>query len=108
MKLRAIAARSHHQDRSPQFERGIRGILRGACSLVEEGHTQMREYGWGDHTVLDLLYAWSEEPFEEHRQRYLDNARAQLRALERAWADVTAGYAEAMATQSSPIDQEQP
>lgn len=37
------------------FVKGLWGVMKGGISLVEEGHTPMREYGYGDHTVLDLL-----------------------------------------------------
>jgi hypothetical protein len=34
--------------------------MKGGVSLVEDGHTQMWEYGWGDHTVFDLLKIFSQ------------------------------------------------
>jgi hypothetical protein len=63
-------------------------------SLVEEGDTHLLEYGWQDHTVLDLLYYWSQEPIENNRGRYVRNAKAQLGCIQMAWKDVTDGYAE--------------
>lgn len=74
------------------FHKGIWGVLKGGLSAYEEGHTPMREYGWGDHTVLDLLYKWSQEPVSENRERYLHNAREQLRAIQAAWNDAVKGY----------------
>lgn len=79
-------------DKRDRFVNGILGLLKGALSLSEEGHTPMKEYGSGDHTVLDLLYMWSRSPVSLNRDRYLGNAREQLHALERAWQDVTKGY----------------
>src|ERR1019366_6824744 len=35
------------------FVKGLWGVMKGGMSLVEVGNTPMREYGLGDHTVLD-------------------------------------------------------
>ena len=77
-----------------KFQKGVWGLMKGGLSFVEEGHSRMGEYGAMDHTVLDLLYAWSQQPISNNRARYLKNARQQLNAIERAWQDVAEGYAE--------------
>jgi len=76
------------------FVQGLWGVMKGGISLVEEGHTPMREYGWGDHTVLDLLKSFSQRsPASHYRERYIRSARRQLLAIEAAWKDATKGYA---------------
>ena len=76
------------------FQKGIWGLMRGGMSLTEEGHTRMQDYGWGDHTVLDLLYHWYDLPLDQTRERYIRNAKEQLASLQRAWEDVVKGYAD--------------
>ncbi|MGO9094077.1 MAG: hypothetical protein ACLQGV_02545 [Bryobacteraceae bacterium] len=76
------------------FVQGLWGVMKGGVSLVEDGHTPMREYGWGDHTVLDLLKIFSQmSPASRYRERYISNARRQLLAIETAWKDAANGYA---------------
>jgi hypothetical protein len=84
---------SREQESMDRFQKGIWGVMKGGLSLVQEGHTNMMEYGWGDHTVLDLLYHWSHQPLGTHRPRLVENAKQQLASIQRAWADVAAGYA---------------
>jgi hypothetical protein len=81
-----------------KFQRGVLGLMKGGLSLTEEGHAPMHEYGYSDHTVLDLLYLWSLDPTSRHRRRYLESAQAQLQALELAWRDAVEGYAELKAS----------
>jgi hypothetical protein len=81
------------EDPLDKFQRGVWGLMKGGLSLVEEGHADLCEYGMGDHTVLDLLYAWSEKPVSSHRDRYISNANQQLSAMQRAWQDVVEAYA---------------
>jgi hypothetical protein len=76
------------------FERGIWGLLRGSASVFQDGHTDMRDYGWGDHTVKDLLRRWRNDAHRFDYQRLEHFAERQARALENAWSDVAAGYAE--------------
>lgn len=76
------------------FVQGLWGVMKGGVSLVEDGHTQMWEYGWGDHTVFDLLKIFSQmSPASRYRERYIRNARRQLLAIETAWKDAAKGYA---------------
>jgi hypothetical protein len=76
------------------FVQGLWGVMKGGISLVEDGPTPMWEYGWGDHTVLDLLKAFSQmSPASRYRERYIRNARHQLLAIETAWKDAAKGYA---------------
>lgn len=73
---------------------GLWGVMKGGVSLVEDGHTQMWEYGWGDHAVFDLLKIFSKmSPASRYRERYIKGARHQLLAIETAWKDATKGYA---------------
>jgi hypothetical protein len=99
MKVRALLEnKSVDPDKVPEayrlFVQGLWGVMKGGISLVEDGHTPMREYGWGDHTVLDLLKIFSQmSPASYYRERYIKNARHQLLAIETAWKDVVKGYA---------------
>ena len=77
-----------------KFNKGIWGLMKGGITITEEGHVPMQEYGWGDHTVLDLLYMWSDRPVAVERERYIQHAKEQLAAIQRAWQDVNEGYAE--------------
>lgn len=75
------------------FEQGIWGLLKGGISLVEEGHAPLREYGFGGHTVLDLLRRSSKEPLAKRREVFTRSAKAQLACVQAAWKDVVRGYA---------------
>jgi hypothetical protein len=100
-KVRALLEnRAIDPDRVPEayesFVRGLWGVMKGGVSLIEGGHAPMHEYGWGDHTVVDLLriFAGSElSPASRHRRRCIQSARQQLRAIQTAWKDVVRGYA---------------
>src|ERR1022692_3580856 len=53
------------------FVQGLWGVMKGGLSLVEDGHTQMWEYGWGDHTVFDLLKIFSQmSPASRYRETF--------------------------------------
>jgi hypothetical protein len=76
------------------FEQGIWGLLKGGLSLVEEGHAPLTEYGFGGHTVLDLLRRCSREPLARRRGLLLRCAEAQLACIQAAWKNTVRGYAE--------------
>jgi hypothetical protein len=104
IKLRALLTQAEFREWSQgdtsrdKFWRGVIGLMKGGLALTEQGHAHTREYGYGDHTVLDLLYIWSQEPLSSNRRRLLVSARAQLKALERAWQDAVEGYADLKAS----------
>lgn len=76
------------------FVKGLWGVMRGGISLVEEGHATTWDYGFGDHTVLDLMKRFSHSsPLSRDRERYIRYAKAQLAAIEAAWKDASRGYA---------------
>ena len=89
------------------FVKGLWGVMKGGMSLVEVGNTPMREYGLGDHTVLDLLKKYRGLPVpddadhsewyiakaQRQRERCISHAECQLFAIETAWKDVVDGYA---------------
>jgi hypothetical protein len=99
IKVRALLeSNTFDPEKAPEayrlFVQGLWGVMKGGLSLVEDGHTPMREYGWGDHTVLDLLKGMSQmSPASRYRERYIKNARHQLLAVETAWKDAAQGYA---------------
>jgi len=78
-----------------KFQHGLWWLLRGGLTFIEEGHALLiDDKVWGDHTVLDLLYFWSQEPLYAHRDRYVSNARRQLECIEKAWSEISEGYAQ--------------
>jgi hypothetical protein len=95
IKIRALLKEGAIGVRNPMdsFEQGLWGVMKGGISLVETGHAQLREYGFGDHTVLDLLKRLRGEPASEARRILIRNAKAQLRCVELAWMDAVRGYA---------------
>jgi len=98
-KVRAlIADGTVDPDKVPEefklFVKGLWGVMRGGVSLVEQGHATTWEYGFGDHTVLDLMKRFSDSsPLSPNRERYIRSAQAQLAAIEAAWKDASKGYA---------------
>jgi hypothetical protein len=94
-KVRALLPTLNAEyDYMNQFQRGIWGILRGSVSLVETGHVQMRTYGCGSHTVLDVLQRWPKTGGIEARERVTRIAYRQRDALRAAWRDAVQGYAQ--------------
>ena len=102
MKVRALIAdgfMAHEDKRSNRsvalFRKGLWGLMKGGVSAVEDRHALTWEYGFGDHTVLDILHRARMSVFEP-RFRELLTARAQRQqeAIERAWRDVATAYAE--------------
>ncbi len=78
-----------------KFRRGVWGLMKGGISLMEDGHGAAREYGFGDHTVLDMIHRMHGDLSDEKvRVRLIDQARRQQMAVERAWRDVVIGYSE--------------
>ena len=74
--------------------KGIWGVLKGGLSLTEEGHARLREYGFSDHTVLDLLRRLSDDALASKRERCIEYARRQRTCVEAAWVDASKGYFE--------------
>jgi hypothetical protein len=95
MKMRALLRKEPRyatDDPREKFNKGIWGLMRGGVSLLEQGHGQTREYGFGGHTVLDIMIRLRDEALRKNRNRFIETTRAQQSALERAWQDVVAGY----------------
>jgi hypothetical protein len=77
------------------FKKGLWGLMKGGASAAEGGHALTWEYGFGDHTVLDLLvHARMSVLDQQYRDRLARQAHGQREAIERAWQDVTKAYAE--------------
>jgi hypothetical protein len=109
----AIDPKKLPTEASRLFVGGLWGVMKGGISIVEDGHTPMREYGMGDHTVLDLLRTFRSPDtypitdsvrrladsvdrrgwYITKRKRYIEIARRQMSAIEAAWKDVAKGYA---------------
>jgi hypothetical protein len=79
-----------------RFNMGMWGLMRGGVGVLEHGHAQTREYGYGDHTVLDIMMFMRGAPLQvdERKTQLMTQAQNQQIAMERAWQDVVAGYAE--------------
>lgn len=78
-----------------KFEHGMWWLLRGGLSFTEEGYVQLNDDDhFGEHTVLDLLYGLSQEPLSTNRKHFLKGASLQLQCVEKAWHEITEGYAE--------------
>jgi hypothetical protein len=99
MKMRAILRHSDRrrdiEESMDMFQRGVWGLMKGGLGFVEEGYADVPEYGWRDHTILDLLYRLSDE--QQGRSTYHSYERAvrkQEECIQRAWQDVVDGYAE--------------
>jgi hypothetical protein len=102
MKVRALIAdgiMAREDKRSNRsvalFKKGLWGLMKGGVSAVEDGHALTKEYGFGDHTVLDLLYQTRVAAFHPRFREVLTmRAQRQKEAIEKAWQDVVTAYAE--------------
>lgn len=76
------------------LKQGLWGVMRGAASAVEDGHALTGDYGFSDHTVLDLLHRARIAMIDQRSRELLTRrARQQQAAIERAWRDVATAYA---------------
>lgn len=92
--MKSYPRTKQYENTLEKFEAGVWGVMKGGLSLFEEGYTPMPEYGWHDHTVLDLLYLWHHRPISSEREHYIHNAKKQREALQNAWKDVTEAYSQ--------------
>jgi len=103
MKVRALLTeKNYNVEIASTFQKGIMGLMKGGLSFIEKGHAQVREYGMGDHTVLDLLYHCTDMPVSYNREKFIHNANRQLKCIQLAWEDVVKGYAELKQMKLSP------
>lgn len=103
MKVRALLIeKNYNVEIANTFQKGIMGLMKGGLSFIEKGHAQTREYGMGDHTVLDLLHHGIDKPVSFNREKYIHNASRQLKCIQLAWDDVVKGYAELKQLKLSP------
>ena len=92
-----------HRGHLPIFESGILGVLMGGLSYYQRRDEALLDYGkpnslpylWGKghHTLLDVLAELQHPdvpPLWFVRERLND----QINQIDRAWNDVSAGYAE--------------
>ena len=81
------------------FKKGLWGLMKGGASAAESGRALTSEYGFGDHTVLDLLSRARISVLDPRSRGLLaQQAQRQREAIERAWQDVAAAYAEMRST----------
>lgn len=77
------------------FSKGLWGLMKGGVSAVEDGHALTWEYGFGDHTVLDIIRLGRLSVLDEGSRRLLlRQAQGQQKAIEAAWKDVALAYAD--------------
>lgn len=77
------------------FKMGLWGLMKGGASWAENGHALTGEYGYGDHTVLDLLHRIDKPDLPKEWRRVLTrHAVKQQKAMELAWRDVARAYAD--------------
>jgi hypothetical protein len=83
-------------DAAALFMKGLWELLKGGISSIDGGHALTSEYGFGSHTVLDLLQSARVGSMltPKAREFLTGQARGQQQALERAWQDVANAYAE--------------
>ncbi len=101
MKAKSMLRRGHYRHlmhksehgEADKFQEGIWRLMQGGLALVETGHV-------GDsagHTLLDMLYAFmdghSNRNAETRRLRYLEIAQFQMEYIQKAWKDISDGYA---------------
>jgi hypothetical protein len=99
-KVRALTAHNasgHHNSYGNEaivkFKQGMLGLMQGGVSLVEAYVAPLGRYGDDAPTLLHQLYSRLQSPLPANRSLYVDIAKKQFRAIERAWEDAVEGYA---------------
>lgn len=88
-------SRIHKNESVALFKKGLWGLMKGAASVVEDGHALTWEYGFEDHTVLDILHhARTAVLDDKARERLIRVTEHQKAAIEGAWRDVAKAYAQ--------------
>ena len=54
-------------DPRQKFNKCMWGLMRGGVSLLEQGHGQTRECGFGGHTGLDIMVQLRDEALRKNR-----------------------------------------
>jgi hypothetical protein len=100
IKVRALAAynpsddpRRHGNDAMVKLKQGMLGLMQGSVNLVEEYVVPLGRYGYSGPTLLHQLYSQVRSPVPAERSVYVDIAKKQFQAIERAWEEAVEGYA---------------
>jgi hypothetical protein len=100
IKVRSLAAYSqtnHHHLHSNEalmkLKQGMLGLMQGSVSLVEDYVIPVGQYGYRGPTLLHQLYNQCKSPLTADRSLYIDIAKKQFQAIERAWEEAVEGYA---------------
>ena len=100
IKVRALSAhvasdhhKRHGNDAIGKLKQGMLGLMQGSVSLVEEYVVPLARYGYSGPTLLHQLYNQLRSPFPTDRSVYVDIAKKQFQATERAWEEAVEGYA---------------
>jgi len=83
----------HHNKSIMKFKQGILGIMQGIIRLVEEPTLPLKNYGYIGPTLIHQLYKEPQGSLLDDRSPYVDIAKKQHQAIERAWEDAVEGYA---------------
>ena len=94
----AIQSESHHhydhQHKAiTQFKEGMMGVIQGIVRLVDDPILNLKSYGYIGPTLLHQLYNERQSSLLDDRSPYVDIAKKQHQAIERAWEDAVEGYA---------------
>jgi hypothetical protein len=76
-----------------KLKQGMLGLMQGSVNLVEEYVVPLGRYGYSGPTLLHQLYSQVRSPVPAERSAYVDIAKKQFQAIERAWEEAVEGYA---------------
>jgi len=100
IKVRALAAYGqadhhhlHNNEALVKLKQGMLGLMQGSVNLVEEYVIPLGQYGYRGPTLLHQLYNQLKSPLTADRSLYIDTAKKQFQAIERAWEEAVEGYA---------------
>ena len=96
MKVRSLGAYNDHRHGRGallKFKQGMLGLVQGSVSLVEAHDVPLGRYGYSGPTLLHQLYSHLQSSLPVNRSLYVDIAKQQFQAIERAWEDAVEGYA---------------
>jgi len=99
VKVRELTAQStpdyrmsYESEAVDKFQQGVLGVLQGNVSLVEGQKVPLERYGYQGPTLLHELYSQLQSPSSVNRSLYVEIAKKQFQAIERAWEHAVEGY----------------
>ncbi|MBH1940960.1 hypothetical protein I5677_08665 [Mobilitalea sibirica] len=86
-----------YTDEMTLFIKGIMGVLKGGASIaIENGHAITKDYGMGDHTILDIINKLENIDYSQGitwRNQIIQAVEQQKNAIQLAWKDICKGFA---------------